>query len=122
MYLRGSTTQDGHQLHLEMTDLEPHKVSNDPVSIFYCWDEVPREASTHFSMAVDRDMVDYFSRSEGRINPKSFSAIYCLNPLNDDNCPVGICPNPDIAGPLVRIACEFSFPFPPSIQRAVVEV
>ena len=58
-----------------------------------------------FSMTVNQDMVNYFSLSEGHIDPRSFAAIYCLNPLKDDNCPVGICPNPDIAGVLVRYAC-----------------
>jgi len=102
--------------HIKMMDLEPRKVSNRSASAFYCWAEDPREASMHedvFSMIVDRDMVNHFSRPEGRIDLTSFIAIYCLNPLNDDDCPVGICPNPDIAGPLVRIAREFSFR-PPS--------
>jgi hypothetical protein len=64
-----------------------------------------------FSMVVNLDMVRYFSQPEGKINPQSFPAIYCLNPPMHDDCPVGICPNPDIAGPLVRIASAF---FPPS--------
>ncbi|KAK7691908.1 hypothetical protein QCA50_005313 [Cerrena zonata] len=29
---------------------------------------------------------------------------YCVAPPSDDNCAFGYCPNPDIAGPLVRIA------------------
>ena len=96
-------------------DLEPRAVSNWSTSTFYCWAEDPTEASAHenvFSMTVDPDMVNYFSRPEGNIDPASFVAIYCLNPLKDDDCPVGICPNPDIAGPLVRIACETSFSSP----------
>jgi len=71
-----------------------------------------------FSMTVDREMVNYFSRLESRINPASFLEIYCLNPPKDDGCPVGICPNPDIAGPLVRIARKFSFSF---LRRMVVQ-
>jgi len=62
-----------------------------------------------FSMTVDWGMVNYFSQPESRIKPDSFLAIYCLNPSKDDGCPVGVCPNPDIAGPLVRIARMFSF-------------
>jgi len=93
-------------------DLEPRKLSNTSgISEFFCWAEDPREASTHddvFSMTVDWDMANYFSQPEGKIDPSSFVAIYCLNPQKDDDCPVGLCPNPDIAGPLVRIACEFS--------------
>ena len=95
-------------------DLEPRGVSNDSFSTFYCWAEDPIEASTHedvFSMTVNWNMVNYFSQPEGRINQTSFNATYCLNPLNNDDCPVGICPNPDIAGPLVRIAREFSSSF-----------
>ena len=102
-------------------DLELRRLNNYSASTFYCWAEDPREASMHddvFSMTVDRDMVDYFSQPEGRIDLTSFIGIYCLNPPKNDGCPVGICPNPDIAGPLVRIACMFSFPF---IHRAVIQ-
>lgn len=35
---------------------------------------------------------------------KPYLAAYCLNPPADDDCPFGFCPNPDIAGSLVRIA------------------
>lgn len=37
---------------------------------------------------------------------KSYLSVYCLNPPSDDVCPFGFCPNPDIAGPLVRVASE----------------
>ncbi|KAF9782943.1 hypothetical protein BJ322DRAFT_1073515 [Thelephora terrestris] len=90
-----------------MKDLDPRGLSNSSTSTFYCWDEDPSEASTHedvFSMVVNWDIVNYFSQPEGRIDPQSFPAIYCLNPPQHDGCPIGICPNPDIAGPLVRIA------------------
>lgn len=60
-----------------------------------------------FSMTVNQQMFDYFSQPDGHIDLKSFVGIYCLNPLGDDDCPVGICPNPDIAGLLVRIARTF---------------
>ena len=39
-------------------------------------------------------------------NVKPFLTVYCLNAPPDDVCPFGFCPNPDIAGPLVRIASE----------------
>lgn len=42
---------------------------------------------------------------------KSYLSVYCLNPPADDVCPFGFCPNPDIAGPLVRIASEFTLAF-----------
>lgn len=97
-------------------DLEPRRFING--STFYCWAEDPREASMHddvFSMTVNWEMVNYFSQPQGRINLDSFVEIYCSNPLKDDDCPVGICPNPDIAGPLVRIACKFFFILPARI-------
>lgn len=33
-----------------------------------------------------------------------YVAAYCTNPPKDDSCPFDFCPNPEIAGPLVRIA------------------
>ena len=95
-------------------------VDNSSTSTYYCWVEDPSEASTHenvFSMTVNRDMFNYFSQPGGQINLTSFVDIYCLNPLGNDNCPVGLCPNYDIAGLLVRIACMFFVSF---LQRTVV--
>ena len=37
---------------------------------------------------------------------KSYLSVYCLNAPADDICPFGFCPNPDIAGPLVRVASK----------------
>lgn len=88
-------------------NLDLRRVGDTSTSTFYCWAEDPREASMHedvFSMTVNRNMLNYFSQQGGRIDPESFVAIYCLNPLGDDDCPVGLCPNPDIAGLLVRTA------------------
>jgi len=45
-------------------------------------------------------------------------AIYCVNPPEDDGCPIGICPNPDIAGPLLRIARKFPLLF---LRRMVIQ-
>jgi len=39
---------------------------------------------------------------------KSYLSVYCLNPPSDDVCPFYVCPNADIAGPLVRIASELT--------------
>ena len=68
-------------------------------------------------MTVTWDMFNYFSQPGRQIGPKSFVAIYCLNPLGNDDCPVGLCPNSDIAGLLVRIACMFFVSF---LQRTVI--
>ena len=74
-------------------------------SVFDCRPEDPGvPAEDTFSMSVNQDIFNYFSRPEGNINATSFLAIYCLNPLGDDGCPFGLCPNPDIAGPLLRMA------------------
>ena len=35
-----------------------------------------------------------------------YLSVYCVYPPDDDGCPLGVCPNPDIAGPLVRAASE----------------
>ena len=80
-------------------------VLRDP-STFYCQSKEAWMQDV-FSMDANQDMVNYFSQPKGRIDPQSFPAIYCLNPLSDDGCPVGLCPNPDIAGSLVRIASTF---------------
>jgi hypothetical protein len=37
---------------------------------------------------------------------RQFITVYCLNPPSEDICPFGFCPNPDIAGPLVRFSSE----------------
>lgn len=37
---------------------------------------------------------------------KEFVNIFCLNPPDGDLCSFGFCPNPDIAGPLVRYSSE----------------
>jgi hypothetical protein len=95
-------------------DLEPRTLSNSSTTTFYCWAHGSKEALMHvdvFSMSVNWRMANYFSKPEAQINPSSFTAIYYLNPLNDDNCPVGICPNPGIVGPLLRVARKFSFSF-----------
>jgi hypothetical protein len=89
---------------------DPRSLTNYSISTFNCRDEDPTDASTlgdSISMVVNSDIINYFSQPQGGIDPQSFPSIYCLNPLKDDDCPVGICPNPDIDGLLVRIASMF---------------
>ena len=50
-------------------------------------------------------MINFLNLTE---DPKQYVTVYCLNPPEDDICPFGFCPNPDIAGPLVRIASELT--------------
>ncbi|KAF9653696.1 hypothetical protein BDM02DRAFT_3107670 [Thelephora ganbajun] len=53
------------------------------------------------SCEVTDDMLAFLNLT----NPISnYIATYCLSPAPDDSCPFGFCPNPDVAGPLVRIA------------------
>ena len=54
--------------------------------------------------SVTVNMVDFLNLTGPDV--KGYLSVYCLNPPQDDVCPFGFCPNPDIAGPLVRIASE----------------
>jgi len=54
--------------------------------------------------SVTDNMVNFLNLSGSNINVKPFLTVYCLNPPSDDGCPFGFCPNPDIAGPLVRFS------------------
>lgn len=55
--------------------------------------------------SVTNNMINFLNLTE---DPKQYVTVYCLNPPEDDICPFGFCPNPDIAGPLVRIASELT--------------
>lgn len=54
--------------------------------------------------SVTSNMVGFLNLTGSDVKP--YLSVYCLNPPEDDVCPFGFCPNPDIAGPLVRIASE----------------
>ena len=54
--------------------------------------------------SVTNNMVNFLNLTGS--DAKQYVTVYCLNPPADDICPFGFCPNPDIAGPLVRIASE----------------
>jgi hypothetical protein len=54
--------------------------------------------------SVTTNMLNFLNLTGGDVKP--YLQVYCLNPPEDDICPFGFCPNPDIAGPLVRIASE----------------
>lgn len=55
---------------------------------------------------ITGNMVNYLNLTGMDYNP--YIAAYCLRPPADDDCPFGFCPNPDIAGSLVRVASEFT--------------
>ena len=59
-------------------------------------------------------MVNFLNLTE---NITRYVSAYCSNPPEDDGCPYGPCPNPDIAGPLVRIASELTYAFCDSKPR-----
>jgi len=75
----------------------------------------------HLEMRDDRwftaveDMLGNYSETGGKVDNILFTAIYCLNPPDNDGCPVGICPNPDVAGTLLRIARKFPLSFLPGM-------
>jgi len=52
--------------------------------------------------SVTDNMVGFLNLTGPEV--KTYLSVYCLNPPSDDICPFRVCPNPDIAGPLVRIA------------------
>ncbi|KAF9781383.1 hypothetical protein BJ322DRAFT_1112078 [Thelephora terrestris] len=62
------------------------------------WDP---DAFRRNNCSVSTNMVNYLNLTA---DVKQYVTVYCLNPPADDICPFGFCPNPDIAGPLVRIA------------------
>ncbi|KAI0080981.1 hypothetical protein K474DRAFT_1657161 [Panus rudis PR-1116 ss-1] len=49
---------------------------------------------------VTSNMVAFLNLTDS----KAYFQAYCTNPPLDDSCSFGYCPNPDVAGPLVRIA------------------
>lgn len=54
--------------------------------------------------SITNNMVSFLNLT-GR-DYRRYLAAYCLEPQKNDDCPFGFCPNPDIAGPLVRVASE----------------
>ena len=68
-----------------------------------------------FNCTVTDSMVSFLNLTGSNIG--RYFAAYCSNPPEDDGCPYGPCPNPDIAGPLVRIASESTYAFRGSERR-----
>ena len=68
----------------------------------YCFWDAQFEYRPDCSVTVN--MVNFLNLTG--TDYKRYLAAYCLNPPTDDGCPFGFCPNPDIAGLLVRIASE----------------
>ena len=60
-----------------------------------------------------RDVAGNYSQEGSDAYWSLIVSLYCVNPPEDDHCLIGICPNPDIAGTLLRIARKFSLSFPP---------
>lgn len=67
------------------------------------WDP---EIFKYYNCSVTDNMINFLNLTG--LDVKSYLTVYCLNPPADDACPFGFCPNPDIAGPLVRIASELT--------------
>ena len=69
--------------------------------------------TTHYppdaNCSVADGMVNFLNLTGPNIN--RYLAAYCFDPPDDDSCLHGFCSNPDIAGPLVRIASELTQAF-----------
>jgi len=72
------------------------------------WFNAVMEVAANFSKI-------YGNNSQADINEYYALVItlYCARPPDDDDCPIGVCPNPDVAGTLLRIARKFSLSFLP---------
>ena len=66
------------------------------------WKDIYR----NHSCSVTSNMVNFLNLTGADYRP--YLAAYCVKPPADDSCPFGFCPNPDIAGPLVRVASELA--------------
>lgn len=67
------------------------------------------ETFKELNCSVTGNMVNFLNLTGPDV--KGYLSVYCQNPPADDVCPFGFCPNPDVAGPLVRIASEFIHAF-----------
>ena len=68
------------------------------------WDSAVFEAN---NCSITDSMVNFLNFT--RTDYKRYFTAYCaLGPPRDDDCPFGFCPNPDIAGSLVRVASKLS--------------
>jgi len=59
------------------------------------------------------DVAGNFSKAEDAAYYALVVTLYCAQPPDDDDCPIGVCPNPDVAGTLLRIARRFPLSFLP---------
>jgi hypothetical protein len=57
--------------------------------------------------SITDDTVNFLNLTGSQYkNMRQPTTVHCLNPPSEDICPFGFCPNPDIAGPLVRFSSE----------------
>lgn len=75
-----------------------NSTSNEPWTILY----------EENNCSVTNNMLNFLNLTE---DYKQYISVYCLNPPTDDDCPFGFCPNPDVSGPLVRVASELTQAF-----------
>ena len=62
-----------------------------------------------YNCSITSNMVNFLNLTG--TNYTRYLNAYCLEPPKDDDCPFGFCPNPDVAGPLVRVASEWILTF-----------
>ncbi|KAI0080381.1 hypothetical protein K474DRAFT_248409 [Panus rudis PR-1116 ss-1] len=68
--------------------------------IFQCIETADPTICNSCTQSFPQSAIDFLNLT----NPDNYIQAYCLNPANDDSCPFGVCPNPDIAGPLIRVS------------------
>ena len=56
---------------------------------------------------------DNYTRADINAYNALVVTLYCAQPPDNDDCPIGVCPNPDVAGTLLRIARKFPLSFLP---------
>ena len=67
---------------------------------------------------VTMQMAQYYLQVTGKdLTTETTNNVYCTNPPKEGPCLNGICPNPDIAGTVLRISRKFSLSF---LSRMVI--
>ena len=100
-----SLTNDTHWNHSHLRPIAvsplPFAITNHPLSSLHLEMEDTRWFEAVLAMYMN------YTQAEGNMTFASIVGVYCVNPPADDRCPIGICPNPDAAGTLLRIARKF---------------
>ena len=102
---RGSPRLSLHPSLAMTSDQLPFYIYPPDTDCFYPNGDGWYDAFKENHCSVTSNMVNFLNLTE---NPAWYLDAYCLRPPANDDCPFGFCPNPDIAGPLVRVASELT--------------